>query len=107
MSDYEKRYRPDWVDVLGEMPLLLWVGVPVILLSMIFFPLDAQALTSPYLIGNGSDPCVVANNCNTTNMVASEMITQDVILYCTAAFCFFFGFMVGIRMMLGNISRQE
>ncbi len=51
--DYEKRYRCDWVDVLGEMPFLIWFGVPAFLLWLIFFPQDAHTAPLPIQYPSG------------------------------------------------------
>lgn len=86
-------------------PALLYVA----LLAVFLLPSVSFAQQNPSLIGAGSDPCVLAgpNGCNNTDTVQALMVTQDVLVYLAAAFLFFFGFMVGIRLMLGAITRHE
>lgn len=81
----------------------------VALLVVFLLPSLSFAQQIPSLIGAGSDPCVEAgpNLCNNTDTVQALMVTQDVLVYLAAAFLFFFGFMVGIRLMLGAITRHE
>jgi len=76
----------------------------VLLLPSLAFAVQTQ--DHPLYIGIGSDPCVAAANCNTTDLMHTEQVTQDVIVYGVACFLFFFGFQVGLGFMLGAIHRQ-
>lgn len=67
----------------------------------------ATVQSNPTAIGPGSEPCITAGNCNFTDVIQSNLITQDVIVFAIGGFLFFFGFGQGVSMMLGSIQRSE
>ncbi len=68
--------------------------------------LNYAAVSAPVVVGSGADACLNSGNCTSSNVVSSNEITQDVIVYCAAALLFFLGFHVGNGIMMGSLRRQ-
>lgn len=58
-------------------------------------------------VGADSNSCFTKGSCNNNDVVNALTVTQDVLIYAAACLIFFFGFHVGMGLMLGAVRRQE